>query len=165
MDAATFPETVRVNVIGRIAGFFEKLSLIALPAIATLVFAQIVLRNFFSLAYASIDELARFAHINMVFLLVPFLFREGLHINVDLLTRWAPPAARRVLTALSALLTALYSAVFLVSEYQFMMKNGSVPTPALGIPNWLFFAGAYVGMALLLVTACEQLFAEAKKRP
>jgi TRAP-type C4-dicarboxylate transport system permease small subunit len=165
MDTAAFPETGRINIIGRIAGFFEKVSLATLAAIATLVFAQIVLRNFFSLAYASLDELARFAHISLVFLLVPLLFREGLHINVDLLTRQVPPAARRVLAALAALLTALYSAVFLVSEYQFMMKNGSVPTPALGIPNWFFFAGAYVGMALLLVTACEQFFAQAKKRP
>jgi TRAP-type transport system small permease protein len=165
MDTAAFPETGRINIIGRIAGFFEKVSLVALAAIATLVFLQIVLRNFFALAYAGIEELARFAHINLVFLLVPLLFREGLHISVDFLTQRVPPVARRVLAALSALLTALYSAVFLVSEYQFMMKNGSVPTPALGIPNWFFFAGAYIGVALLFVTACEQFFAQAKKRP
>ena len=165
MDTAVSPETGKVNIIGRVAGFFEKISLVALAAIATLIFLQIVLRNFFSLAYAGIEELARFAHINLVFLLVPLLFREGLHISVDLLTQRVPPAARRVLAALSALLTALYSAVFLVSEYQFMMKNGSVPTPALRIPNWFFFAGAYIGMALLFVTACEQFATKLKRQP
>ncbi len=165
MDTAASPETRGMNVIGRIAGFFEKISLIALAAIATLIFIQIVLRNFFSLAYASIDELARFAHISLVFLLVPLLFREGLHVNVDLLTHRVPPGVRRVLGLLSMLLTATYSAFFLASEVLFMGRNGSVPTPALGMPNWLFFAGAYVGMALLLVTACEQFVVELKKRP
>ncbi len=164
MDATAFPETSRINVISRVAGFFEKISLVALGTIAGLIFLQIVLRNFFALAYAGIEELARFAHINLVFLLVPLLFREGLHINVDLLTQRVPAPVQRVLAVLSALLTALYGAVFLLSEYQFMMKNGSVPTPALRIPNWFFFAGAYIGMALLLVTACEQLAVRLKKR-
>lgn len=153
-------------VIGRIAHFFENVSIVAMGAIAILVFLQIVLRNFFSLAYAGIEELARFAHINLVFLLIPLLFREGAHINVDLLTQRVPPPVRRVLAALATLLTLLYSAIFLVSEYQFMMRNGTVPTPSLRMPNWFFFAGAYIGMALLLVTACEKLFAvDLKKRP
>ena len=52
-----------------------------------------------------------------------------------------------------------------MSESRFMARNGSVPTPALGMPNWLFFAGAYLGMALLLVTACQQFVVELKKRP
>jgi TRAP-type C4-dicarboxylate transport system permease small subunit len=165
MDTVASPETGETNIIGRLTSFLEKVSLVALAAVVVLIFAQVVLRNLFSVAYASIDELARMAHVCMVFLLVPLLFRKGLHLNVDFLTHLMPPRVRRVLALFSALLTALYGAFFLVSEYQFMMKNGSVPSPALGIPNWLFFAGAYVGMALLLVTACEKFAVEWKKRP
>jgi TRAP-type C4-dicarboxylate transport system permease small subunit len=165
MDAAAPPQAGEVKVIGRMGHFFENVSIVAMGAVAILVVAQIVLRNFFSLAYAGIEELARFAHINLVFLLIPMLFRDGVHINVDLLTQRVAPPARRILAVLAALLTALYGAIFLASEYQFMMRNGSVPTPALRIPNWLFFAGAYIGMALLLVTACEKFVVELKKRP
>jgi TRAP-type C4-dicarboxylate transport system permease small subunit len=165
MDRAVSLQNGKSGIVTRVARFFEKISLVSLAMVATLIFAQIVLRNFFSLAYASIDELARFFHINLVFLLVPLLFREGLHVNVDLLTHRVPPGVRRVLGLFAMILTALYSAFFLASEVQFMGKNGSVPTPALGMPNWLFFAGAYVGMALLLVTACEQFVVELKKRP
>jgi len=164
MDTAAPPQAGGVKVIGRIAGFFEKVSIVAMAAIAILIFVQIILRNFFALAYAGIEELARFAHINLVFLLVPLLFREGLHVNVDLLTQRVPSGVRKALTVLSVLLTALYSAFFLISEYQFMMKNGSVPSPALRIPNWFFFAGAYIGMAFLFVTACEQFAVQLKKR-
>jgi len=61
------------------------------------------LRNFVSLAYAGIEEVARLAHINLVFLLVPLLFREGLHININLLTQYAGPKLKRILDAFAAL--------------------------------------------------------------
>lgn len=148
----------RASAIGKIAQACEYVSLGCLAVIATLIFAQILLRNFAALAYAGIEEIARLAHIMLVFLLVPLLFREGLHVNIDLLTQYAGPTLKRVLDGVAALLTAVYCCFFLVSEYQFMAKNASVPSPALGIPNIAFFAGAYVGMALLLLTAVERLF-------
>ncbi len=147
----------RVSLIGKIAQAGEYVSLACLAVIATLIFLQILLRNFASVAYAGIEELARFAHINLVFLLIPLLFREGQHVSIDLLTQRAGPRLGRVLDAFAALSTVIYSCFFLVSEYQFMAKNGSVPSPGLGIPNIVFFAGAYVGMALLLLTAGEKL--------
>ena len=157
--------TPRVSLIGKMAQACEYVSLVSLAVIAVLIFAQILLRNMVSMAYAGIEELARFAHINQVFLLVPLLFREGLHVNIDLLTQHAGPRLKRVLGALAALLTVVYCLFFLVSEYQFMAKNGSVPSPGLGIPNILFFAGAYLGMALLLLTAAEKFVQTVKSRP
>jgi TRAP-type C4-dicarboxylate transport system permease small subunit len=152
----------RVTCIGRIAQAGEYISLGCLAVIATLIFAQILLRNFASLAYAGIEELARFAHIALVFLLVPLLFREGLHVSIDLVTQYAGPTLKRILGAMAAFLTMVYCVFFLVSEYLFMAKNGSVPSPGLGIPNILFFAGAYLGMALLLLTALEKLLQQVK---
>ena len=148
---------VRPSLVGRIAQVFEHVSLWCLAVIATLIFVQILLRNFVSLAYAGIEEVARLAHISLVFLLVPLLFRERLHINIDLLTQYAGPRLKRVLDAFAALLTVFYGLFFLVSEYQFMAKNGSVPSPGLGIPNIIFFAGAYLGMAFLMLIAAEKL--------
>jgi TRAP-type C4-dicarboxylate transport system permease small subunit len=159
------PQALRASLIGKAAQVCEYVSLASLGVIATLIFAQILLRNFVSLAYAGIEELARFAHINLVFLLVPLLFREGLHVNIDLLTQHAGPRLKRVLDALAALLTIVYCLFFLLSEYQFMAKNGSVPSPGLGIPNIVFFAGAYVGMALLLLTAAEKFLQRVKGQP
>jgi TRAP-type C4-dicarboxylate transport system permease small subunit len=140
-------------------------SLASLAVIATLIFVQILLRNLVSIAYAGIEELARLAHITLVFLLIPLLFREGLHVNIDLVTQHAGPRLKRALGGLAALLTVVYCLFFLVSEYQFMAKNGSVPSPGLGIPNIVFFAGAYLGMALLLLTAMETLVQTVKGQP
>lgn len=152
----------RVSLIGKTAQACEHVSLVCLATIAGLIFLQILLRNVASIAYAGIEEVARLAHINLVFLMVPLLFREGLHVNVDLLTQYAGPRLKRVLDGLAALLTAVYCLFFLVSEYQFMAKNASVPSPGLGIPNIVFFAGAYLGMALLLLTAVERLLQRPK---
>ena len=149
--------TPRTSLIGKTAQACEYVSLVCLAVIATLIFVQILLRNFLSVAYAGIEEVARFAHIALVFLLIPLLFREGLHVSIDLVTHRVGPRLGRALDACAALLTAVYSLFFLVSEYQFMAKNGSVPSPGLGIPNIVFFAGAYLGMALLLLTAGEKL--------
>jgi TRAP-type transport system small permease protein len=154
-----------VSLIGKTAQACEHVSLVCLAAIATLIFVQILLRNLVSLAYAGIEELARFAHISLVFLLVPLLFREGLHVNIDLMTHKAGPRLKRGLDAFAALLTVIYCLFFLVSEYQFMARNGSVPSPGLGIPNIVFFAGAYLGMALLLLTAAEKCVQTVKGRP
>jgi len=159
------PPAPRASLIGKMAKACEYVSLASLAVIATLIFSQILLRNFASLAYAGIEELARFAHINLVFLMVPLLFREGLHVNIDLLTQKAGPRLKRILDAFAALLTVVYGLFFLVSEYQFMSKNGSVPSPGLGIPNIVFFAGAYLGMALLLLTAAEKFVQTVKSRP
>jgi TRAP-type C4-dicarboxylate transport system permease small subunit len=159
------PPAPRASLIGKTAQACEYVSLASLAAIATLIFAQILLRNFASAAYAGIEELARFSHITLVFLLVPLLFREGLHVNIDLLTQHAGPRLKWVLDALAALLTVVYCLFFLVSEYQFMAKNGSVPSPGLGIPNIVFFAGAYLGMALLLLTAAEKFLQRVKSQP
>jgi TRAP-type C4-dicarboxylate transport system permease small subunit len=155
----------RVSLIGKTAQACEYVSLVSLAVIATLIFAQILLRNFASLAYAGIEEIARFAHINLVFLMIPLLFREGLHVKIDLLTQKAGPKLRRILDAFAALLTAVYCLFFLASEYQFMAKNGSVPSPGLGIPNIVFFAGAYLGMALLLLTAGERFLQAVNGQP
>jgi len=152
----------RVSLIGKTAQACEYVSLVCLAVIAILIFAQILLRDFASTAFAGIEELARFAHINLVFLLVPLLFREGLHVNIDLLVQRAGPKLKRALDTFAALLTASYCLFFLVSEYQFMARNGSVPSPGLGIPNIVFFAGAYLGMTLLLLTAAEKLVHTAK---
>jgi len=154
----------RVSLIGKAAQACEYVSFACLGVIATLIFVQILLRNVATIAFVGIEEIARLAHVSLVFLLVPLLFREGLHVNIDLLTQRAGPRLKRALDILAALLTVVYCVFFLVSEYQFMAKNGSVPSPGLGIPNVVFFAGAYLGMALLLLTAAEKLVQTATGR-
>ncbi len=145
------------GIIGRVARMAETVSITCLFIIAALVFVQLALRNIFSIAYASIDELARMAHIYLVFLLVPLAFLDRSHVNIELVTMYAPAGIRRILDIVVTALMAAFSLIFLLSDYFFMAKSGNVPTPAMGMPNLLFFSGAYIGMALLFLAACQRL--------
>ncbi len=150
-------DAMELGLIGKAARLAERGSIACLFIIATLVFVQLALRNLFSIAYASIDEMARMAHIYLVYLLVPLAFLERWHVNVELVTTYAPAAIKRALDILITALMALFGLVFLVSDGLFLAKSGNVPTTAMGMPNVIFFSGAYVGMALLFLAACARL--------
>jgi TRAP-type transport system small permease protein len=148
---------VENGLIGKAARLAERGSIVCLFLVALLVFAQVALRNLFSVAYAGIDELARMAHIYLVFLLVPLAFLDRSHVSIELVTTYAPEGIKRVLDLVITGLMALFSLVFLISDFLFLEKSGNVPTPAMGLPNVLFFSGAYIGMALLFMAACQRL--------
>ena len=107
IETPSFAVARSFSLFGKTAQACEYVSLVSLAVIATVIFLQILLRNFASLAYAGIEEVARLAHISLVFLLVPLLFREGLHIKIDLLTQYASPRVKQSLDAFAALLTAV----------------------------------------------------------
>lgn len=144
-------------LLGRVCRLFEMISIGCLGVISLLIFIQIVLRNIFSIAFMGIEEVARLAHVTLVFLLVPLLFREGRHVTIDFIHHYIPQKLEHVLRIFATVATGVYGVFFLISEYQFMTKNATVPSPGLGIPNIIFFAGAYIGMALLVLTAGEHL--------
>jgi TRAP-type transport system small permease protein len=164
MEAVMSQDVPAVGLIEKAAQLGERISLVCLFAIVGLVFGQLVLRNLFSVTYASVDELARLAHIYLVYLLVPLAFIEGLHINIDLVTNYAPAKLKRLLDIFATLMMGGFALVFLVSDYQFMIKSGNVPTPAMQMPNYLFFSGAYLGMALLLLAVCQRLISQLRRR-
>ncbi len=151
-------DVAQAGIIGRAARIAETVSIACLFIIAGLVFVQLALRNIFSIAFASIDELARMAHIYLVFLLVPLAFLDRSHVNIELVTMYAPARIRRILDIVVTALMAAFSLIFLLSDYFFMVKSGNVPTPAMGMPNVVFFSGAYIGMSLLFLAACARLF-------
>jgi TRAP-type C4-dicarboxylate transport system permease small subunit len=165
MEAVMSQNVPAVGFIGKAARLGERISLVCLFVIVGLVFGQLVLRNLFSVTYASVDELARLAHIYLVYLLVPLAFIEGLHVNIDLVTNCAPVKLKFLLDIFVTLMMGAFALIFLISDYQFMVRSGNVPTPAMQMPNYLFFSGAYLGMALLLLAACQRLIFQLRHRP
>ena len=135
----------------------EAVSIGGIAVLAGLVFLQILLRNLFSLAFAWMDELTRYLQVSMVFFMVPILARRGQHLVVDSVVNILPRKLRRIFNFLSLVLTAVFAASFLVSGYGLMLKAGTVKTPAMGIPNIIFFMPAFIGMALLFLISAERL--------
>lgn len=146
-----------MHAIAVILRFCEKVSFVCLAVLALAIIIQLALRNFFDYGHPGLEEVARCAHVSLVFLVIPQIFRAKKHIRIDLLVNLLPPHLMRYADGFSAVMTAIFCLFFLHGEYTFMIRNGNVPSPGLAIPNYLFFMGAYVGMTLLLLTAIEQI--------
>jgi TRAP-type C4-dicarboxylate transport system permease small subunit len=143
-----------LNIINRL---FETSAMICIVGISLLIFTQIVLRNLFLIGLPWLDEMARFLHISLVFLTVPILFREDAHIQIDLLGTRLSPLWKGVLKLLILLSCVLFAVVFLYSDIDFMKSYWNVPSPAMNMPNIIFFGSAILGMAAFLFNGIEKI--------
>jgi len=99
---------------------------------------QILLRNFFGFGVIWAETLVKVLVLWTALIGAMVATRQGKHINIDIITRYASEKIKSVVTALVNLLTAIicaivtyYSVVFVVIEYE----DGS---PAFAnVPNWL----------------------------
>ena len=53
----------------------------------------------------------------------------------------------------------VFGAMFLVAGWQFMQRAARFSTPALGMPNLIFYLPAIVGMTLMLLVAIDRAVA------
>ncbi|WP_051341445.1 TRAP transporter small permease [Azospirillum halopraeferens] len=113
-----------------------------------LVVAQVAGRNLFNQGMAWADELARFSGIALVFLAIPVLALRGQHVAVDLLARALPARGRRAIGIVNELLVFALCGLTLYALHAFLGRAGGFVTPALGMPNWLFYAPVVAGYLL-----------------
>lgn len=129
----------------------ERVALGALFVMTALVTTQIVGREIFNLGLPSVEELARWSGLCLVYFAVPLLFLEGRHVHVDMFLVKIDGRPRRLIDLLVELLTVAFALAFLVGGWFFMQRAGRFTTPALGMPNLLFYAPVLLGMALSLL--------------
>ncbi|MCX7787347.1 MAG: TRAP transporter small permease [Spirochaetes bacterium] len=147
------------TTIEKLLALVEYLSMGTLVLLALLILLQIALRNLFSIAFAWLDELARWFQVSMVYLSVPLLAHRSQLLEVDSFVKLVSPAIQERITFFSRILSIGFSIAFLWSGYILMGKAGTVKTPALGLPNYLFFAPVFLGMGLLGLVIARTLLA------
>lgn len=125
------------------------LSILLLIAIAALVAGQVVMRNVFSIGLHWADELARWFGIALVYLTIPHLLDRGAHIAVELLPNRLKGRWRLAALAISELAVATFAALSLFAFHGFLERAARFRTPALELPNLIFYMPALVGIALL----------------
>jgi len=136
---------------------FEWIAMALLIGATSLIMAEVIGRGLFNLGLPWAGELARYCGLGVIFLTVPLLLARGGHVRVDLFLNLLPGAPRRVADLLNEALTLLFCLLFLVSCYWFMQRAGRFSTPALGIPNLLYYLPAIAGMALTTLVAVDRL--------
>lgn len=136
---------------------FERLAIVMLLLTTFLVVLQVAARNVWQVGLPWADELARYGGLGIVYLAVPLLLLNGGHIAVDILSSRLKGRAGRVLAVVNEILILAFCGLFLHGSYLFLLKAGKFATPALRMPNLLFYLPVVLGMLLFTLVAALRL--------
>lgn len=143
----------------------EAVAIAMVMAVTALVMVQVLGRELFNDGVPWADELARWCGLGLIFLAVPRLLAHGGHVRVDLFVSWLPAGARRAIGVADEALCVVFCVLYLVSGWFFMQRAGRFSTPALGIPNLLFYLPATLGMATMALVAIDRTLAALRGKP
>lgn len=133
--------------------------LIALPAL------QVFLREIVGHPFVGAEELARFMLICVVFVTLPYVVSSGGSIRMEELLSALPLRVQRPLRVLGA---GAASVAFCIAAYSVAvatLRNLDNATPTLGIPYWVFFSAAFLGLFVAAVESAVQFVKALRDRP
>jgi len=133
--------------------------MIALPAL------QVVLREILNLPFIGAEELTRFMLICVVFVTFPYVVASGANIRLEEGLHLMPPGMRRAFEVLIAATGAAAFAVAAAAIAVATLRNLQNATPTLGIPYYVFFSTAFLGLAIAAVESALQLWKTLTRRP
>ena len=149
MDRASrHPWLVRAEKLGRA---LENALLIALlGGLSALAFAQIVLRNVFSIGLPWADGLIRLAVLWLAVIGAIAASRDGKHIAINLAERALPARIGRPVNAVIDLFTAVVAAWLAWYSWSFVRDSRAFEDVLLGTwPAWIFQLILPIGFALV----------------
>ncbi|WP_305970372.1 MULTISPECIES: TRAP transporter small permease [unclassified Mameliella] len=144
-------------ILARFARIGVTLGMGLLVLMAVLVVTQVAARNFYDLGLPWADELARFSGIGLVFLSVPCLAGRHVLVSVSMLPDASPPGARKVMHLIGDIATLGFAALMLWSFAEFLPRAGKFLTPAMRVPNWVYYSLALTGSLFLLAVALHSV--------
>lgn len=136
---------------------FELVAMVLLVGATAAIMVEVVARGLFDLGLPGVGEFARWAGLGLIFLTVPLLLARDEHVKVDLLFEASRGRMRRVLAVGNELATLAFCVLFLVSCWWFMQRAGRFSTPALGVPNLVYYLPAIAGMVLAALVALDRV--------
>ncbi len=154
-----------VGFLYRACRLFEIIAMILLGVMTFLVLLQIAGRDLFGSGWPWADELARYSGLGLVYLTIPLLLMRDGHVKVDMISSRFKGKAAYVLHVFNEALIVLFFGLFFWGGWVFMQRAAKFSTPALGMPNWLFYLPAAIGMLLFGLVALRRLSRALKGLP
>lgn len=147
------------KIFKKVNGAYRLVASLFLLTLFLSVFIQIIMRNFFDAGSIKLEEWARFSLVSLVFLYLPVLVVEKKHIVVDVVTMHLPKAVDRWLSVVTDALCTIFSIYVLFGIAAIMERNWSVKTPALEMPNVVFYIPITFGIVyMVFATLVKALF-------
>lgn len=141
------------TALSRMARFGLNFSVLLLFAITILVAGQVLMRNAFSMGLPWADELARWFGIMLIYFCIPHLLLRGQHITVTLLTDQLSGRWRAAVLLIGELSIAVFAVISLFAFQAFLERAARFTTPAMNMPNLIFYMPAVIGIVLLALIA------------
>ena len=146
MDRAIQP----LRVAFRWAGLVLIAVMIGLPAL------QVLLRQGTSSAFIGAGELTRFMLICLVFITLPYVVSSGASIRMEELLNALPAGLQRLVRIVIAATGVLGFGAAAISVAVATLRNLDNATPTLGIPYWIFFLAALLGLLCAAIESAIQ---------
>lgn len=138
------------TILKKIARGYELVSVLFLLVLFLSVMIQIIMRNVFHAGSIQLEELARFSLVSLVFLMIPTLTLRKQHIIVDIVLLYLPQRAKRWTSAVTQMLVMLFGLYILWAIATIMQYNWNVRTPALAMPNVVFYIPMTLGIIAMV---------------
>ncbi len=133
--------------------------LIALPAL------QVFLRAGVGHPFVGAEELARFMLICVVFVTLPYVVSSGSNIRMEELLSALPRGVQRPLRVISPAAASIAFGIAAYSVAVATLRNLDNATPTLGIPYWVFFSAAFLGLLVAAIESIVQFVKSLYDRP
>ncbi len=143
------------NLAKKVTKGYQAVAVVFLLVLFLSVFIQIIMRNVFHAGSIQLEELARVSLVSLVFLMIPVLTYEKKHIIVDIVLLYLPKQAKKWVGVVTQLLVMCFGLYVLWAIATIMERNWSVRTPALNMPNIVFYIPITLGV--LAMTALSLL--------
>jgi TRAP-type C4-dicarboxylate transport system permease small subunit len=144
---------------------FRRVGLALLFVMIGLPALQVFLRGVLRTPFVGAEELARFMLICVVFITLPYVVSSGASIRMEEIISVLPAPVRRVLRMLITGTGAIAFGVAAYSVAVATLRNLQNATPSLGIPYWIFFSAAFLGLLLSAIESGVQFVKAARSRP
>lgn len=123
-----------------------RLLVIAAAAVMVVVVStQVVLRYGFNSSLDWADEISRLAFITTIFVAIPLGIRDGTHVGIDLLVKYLPTSAARLVRRFTCLLAALMLLVVTWATFVVTGATWSERMGALNVTSAVFFFPVIAG--------------------
>lgn len=142
-----------LDAVCRIA---EGIAIAMLLITTALVVLQVFGRNVFQVGLPWAEELARYGGLGIVYLAIPLLLLHDKHIAVDMIVARLRGRARYAAQWFIEAAIMLFCGFFLFAGYEFLKRAGKFTTPALSMPNLLFYLPAIVGIVLFSAVSLQR---------
>lgn len=143
--------------------YFERILItVALLTMATVLFAQVVMRYFLRSPFVWSEELARYILVWTAIVGVSLAVRERRNISVDFLPMIVGEKSHRVFAIIAHLSVLAFSWIMITASIPLIERLAAMgqTSPALGIPMWIVYAAIPVGFALTMLRTIQALIVD-----